>query len=69
MVNSSDKAVIYNAMVEVFGYDESLPLRAAVESSPRYASLLAMAGNGLQWDRLKKALQKVAKNPKTRAAF
>ena len=31
--------------------------------------LLAMAGNESQWDRLKKAVQKVAKNPKTRAAF
>jgi hypothetical protein len=66
---STDKAVIYNALVEVFGYEKSIDLRSVVESSPRFPTLLAIASHDSQFDRLKAALAKVVKNPKTRAAF
>ena len=69
MEYSAERAVIANALVEIFGYDESVTLRDVVASSPRYATLLAMAGNGALYARLKNALAKVAKNPKTRAQF
>ena len=65
----TSNAIIQNALAEVFGYHESIALRSVVESSPRYASLLAIASNDAMFDRLKKALAKVAKNPKTRASF
>ena len=61
------RAVIANLLVEIYGYEASVPLRDVVASSPRYATLLALAGNGSQWDRLKLALPKFVKNPKTKA--
>ena len=66
---SAERAVIANALVEIYGYDESVSLRQVVASSPRYATLLAMAGNDAMFARLKDALTKVAKNPKTKAQF
>ena len=69
MEYSAEQAVIENALVEIYGYDESVSLRQVVASSPRYATLLAMAGNDALFAKLKSALAKVAKNPKTRAQF
>ena len=69
MERTAERNVIANALVEIYGYEESVPLRAVVASSPRYAVLLAMAGNCALSEKLKKALPKVVKNPKTRASF
>lgn len=69
MERTAEQAVIANALVEIFGYEASVPLRDVVASSPRYASLIAIAGNDAMYDRLKSALAKVVKNPRTRAAF
>lgn len=69
MEYSAERAVIANALVEIYGYDESVSLRQVVASSPRYATLLAMAGNDALFAKLKNALAKVVKNPKTRAQF
>ena len=60
------RAVIANLLVEIYGYEASIPLRDVVASSPRYATLLALAGNASQSDRLKSALPKFIKNPKTK---
>ena len=61
--------VIAKALAEIYGYEASIPLRDVVASSPRYATLLAIAGNpgAGQYDRLKVALPKFIKNPKTKA--
>jgi len=61
--------VIAKALSEIYGYDASIELRAVVASSPRYATLLAIAAHPSagQYDRLKIALPKFVKNPKTRA--
>jgi hypothetical protein len=69
MERTVERNVIANALVEIYGYEESIPLRAVVASSLRYAALLAMAGNDALYEKLKKALPKVVKNPKTRAQF
>ena len=70
-MNYMDQNVIHNMLVDLYGYEESIPLRAVVASSPRYGTLLAIAShcpNQDQMARLAKALPKFIKNPKTRAA-
>ena len=71
MIRDNDVAVIENALVDVFGYEASIPFRAIVASSPRYGVLLAIAGHvqgeGFAYERLKRSVAKIAKNPKTRA--
>ena len=69
MTNAAERAVIANALVDIYGYDESVALRDVVASSPRYATLLAMAGNDALHAKLKSALPKVIKNPRTKAQF
>ncbi len=68
---TAEKNVINNMLAELYGYEESIPLRSVVESSRRYGTLLALAGwcnSKEHMDRLAKALPKFVKNPKTRAA-
>jgi hypothetical protein len=63
------RIVIENTLVKLYGYEASIPLRAVVASSPRYATLLAIAANpgpGFA-ERLAAALPKFVKNPKTKA--
>jgi hypothetical protein len=70
MDRTQERNVINNMLAEMYGYEESIPLRTVVESSPRYGSLLAIAGwapNQKQMERLAKALPKLIKNPKTKA--
>jgi len=72
MVHEDDyRNVIRHTLGDIYGYEESKPLRSVVESSPRYAELLAIASHdNEEWTAmLKAALAKVVKNPKTRAAF
>jgi hypothetical protein len=57
-------------LAEIYGYEASIPLRAVVASSRRYGTLLAIAGwpeSTAQMDRLRVALPKFVKNPKTKA--
>ena len=66
--------VINHVLVELYGYEESKPLRSVVSSSKRYGTLMALASHcGLncdeQWARLSRAVAKTVQNPKTRAAF
>lgn len=70
MDRTSERNVINNMLAEMYGYEESIPLRAVVEASPRYGTLLALAGwcpNQEQMERLARALPKFIKNPKTKA--
>jgi len=71
MDRTQEQNVINNMLAEMYGYEESIPLRDVVQSSPRYGTLLAIAGwcpNQEQMERLAKALPKFIKNPKTKAA-
>ena len=63
--------VIDNALVEIFGYESFKTYRDECLKSDRYQSLLAIAGNDTteSYNRLLKAVEKVANNPNTRAQF
>jgi hypothetical protein len=69
-MESREKAVICNALVEAVGIDH---YRAAYErclTSPRFGTLEALASHGgAQWCRLVKAAAKLAANPRTRATI
>ena len=69
METTECRNVIAHALAEIFGYENSIPLRAIVASSTRYQSLIAMASNPALYNRLKTALAKVVSNPNTRASF
>ena len=63
--------VIDNALVDIFGYESSKKYRDECLKSPRYKSLLAIAGRNTteSYEQLLKAVKKVAANPNTRAQF
>ena len=71
---TGDANVINHVLVDLYGYEESKPLRTVVASSKRYGTLLALASHcGLYPDerleRLTRAVAKTVQNPKTRAEF
>tara|TARA_R110000751_G_C13486118_1_gene448481 strand:- start:18 stop:347 length:330 start_codon:yes stop_codon:yes gene_type:complete len=62
--------VIDNALVEIFGYEESKAYRTECLKSPRYAMLLVIAEHPeYNHNRLLEAVKKVANNPNTKAQF
>jgi hypothetical protein len=63
------KNKIGNALVETFGLEGYREAYAKCQTSPRFRSLVAIAGHDTQeaWERLVVASAKLANNPKTRA--
>tara|TARA_R110000737_G_C14459273_1_gene464636 strand:+ start:493 stop:771 length:279 start_codon:yes stop_codon:yes gene_type:complete len=62
--------IIDNALVEIFGYEESKAYRDECLKSPRYEMLLVIAEHpAYDHSRLLKSVEKVAKNPNTKAQF
>lgn len=70
MDKKTEVNVINTILMELYGYEASIPLRSVVASSPRFNTLLAIASHESedQVNRLRKALPKFVKNPKTRCA-